>query len=44
MIVNDEFIRDGNFRIGVMGFYNIGIFGKFRGMGYEVYIVYCFEF
>ena len=43
MIVNDEFTKDGNLRIGVMGSYNIGTFGKFRGMGYEAYIAYRFE-
>lgn len=43
MIVNDEFTKDGNLRIGMLGSFNIGNFGKFRGLGYEAYIAYRFE-
>lgn len=43
MIVNDEFTKDGSLRIGLMSSFNIGTFGKFRGMGYEAYIAYRFE-
>lgn len=43
MIVNDDFTKDGNLRIGMLGTFNIGNFGKFRGLGYEAYIAYRFE-
>lgn len=43
MIVNDEFTKDGSLRIGMLGSFNIGNFGKFRGLGYEAYIAYRFE-
>lgn len=42
-IVSDGFAKDGTMRIGVLGSYNIGSFGQFRGLGYEFYVAYRFE-
>lgn len=42
-ILNNDFTRDGTMRIGTAGTFNIGQFGKFRGMGFEFYLAYQFE-
>ena len=43
LIVIKGFTKDGALRIGTMASYNIGSFGKFRGVGYEAYVAYRFE-
>lgn len=35
--------KDGTIRAGLLGSYNIGSFGRARGVGYECYIAYRFE-
>lgn len=42
-IVPDLWIRDGDLRIGALGSYNIGDFGRARGMGFEIYCGYWYE-
>lgn len=42
-ILNNDFTRDGTMRIGTAGTFNIGQFGKFRGLGFEFYLAYQFE-
>lgn len=43
MILNNDFTKDGTLRIGTSGSFNLGQFGKFRGMGFEFYLAYQFE-
>ncbi|PHN07412.1 PorP/SprF family type IX secretion system membrane protein [Flavilitoribacter nigricans] len=43
VILNNDFTRDGTMRIGTAGTFNVGQFGKFRGMGFEFYLAYQFE-
>lgn len=43
VILNNDFTRDGTMRIGTSGSFNMGQFGKFRGMGFEFYLAYQFE-
>ncbi len=42
-ILNKGLVKNGTLRIGTMGSYNIGSFGKARGLGYEFYLAYRFE-
>lgn len=42
-ILPDLWLRDGDLRIGAQGSYNVGDFGKARGMGFEIYVGYWFE-
>lgn len=42
-ILQNDFTRDGTMRIGTSASYNIGQFGKFRGLGFEFYLAYQFE-
>ena len=43
VIVQNNFTRDGTMRIGTAATYNIGQFGKVRGLGFEFYAAYRFE-
>lgn len=42
-IIENDFTQDGSLRIGTLASYNIGQFGKFRGLGFEFYIAYRFK-
>ncbi|GJM33132.1 MAG: hypothetical protein DHS20C18_21330 [Saprospiraceae bacterium] len=43
LILNKGLVQNGSLRMGTMGSYNIGSFGKARGLGYEFYLAYRFE-
>lgn len=42
-IVRNDFTKDGTLRIGTLSTFNIGQFGKFRGLGFEFYLAYRFD-
>lgn len=42
-VLKNDFTRDGTMRIGTSASFNIGQFGKFRGVGFEFYLAYQFE-
>lgn len=43
VIVHNDFTQDGTMRIGTSASYNVGQFGKLRGLGFEFYLAYRFE-